>query len=81
MRNEEQTKDNLMEDVIERWTEQYPPAGGNDKILKLTSYDIAEELAEFVETSPGDVTRILMGKGYRLERTSNGKMVWLIKGE
>lgn len=70
----------FIEQIIEQWTENYPPAQEDEMFtLKLTSYEVAQILEEFGEIDAGDVTRILLQKGYRLVRTGEGEIKWLIK--
>ena len=72
--------ENLMKQIIEQWTMQYPPAGEDDMfVIKLTSYKIGEILADFAFVTPGDITRELLMKGYKLVRSGEGEMKWLIK--
>ncbi|MBQ6228052.1 MAG: hypothetical protein IJK08_05795 [Prevotella sp.] len=74
--------ENIIEQIIETWTQNYPPADENTMYtLSLSSYEIAEILGDFVEVSPGDVTRVLLTKGYQLTRNSDGGLKWLIKRE
>lgn len=77
---ENETERNMIERIIETWTEHYPPAKEEEMFtLKLTSYEIAEILDDFGNVSPGDITRVLLGKGYRLVRTGDGEIKWLIR--
>lgn len=76
----EQSQRDLKEKIIARWTESYPPADDDDMfVLRLSSYEIAEILGEFVTVEPGDVTRILLDRGYKLVRSGEGDIKWLIK--
>ena len=79
---EENNESQMIEAIIEQWTEHYPPAKDEEMFtLKLTSYEIAEILADFGSVSAGDITRVLLNKGYRLVRTGGGEIKWLIKKE
>lgn len=70
----------MIENIIQRWMENYPPADDEDMFtLKLTSYEVAEILSDFAAVTPGDVTRELLKRSYRLARTGEGEMKWLIK--
>lgn len=76
----EEKNNDVIQKIIEVWTENYPPASEEEMFnIKLSSYEIAEILADFGEVQAGDVTRILLGKGYKLVRTGEGDMKWLIK--
>lgn len=77
---EENNERKMIETIIEQWSEHYPPAKEEEMFtLKLTSYEIAEILGDFGNVSPGDITRVLLGKGYRLVRTGDGEIKWLIR--
>ncbi len=70
----------ISEKIIEQWTEKYPPADDDDMYtLQLSSYEIAEILNEFCSVEPGDITRVLLNKGYQLTRTGEGEIKWMIK--
>lgn len=78
--SQEMDKLDIIEQVVEQWTENYPPAQEDEMFtLKLTSYEVAQILEEFGEISAGDITRILLQKSYRLVRTGEGEIKWLIK--
>ena len=80
MEENKRIQDNLSEQIIEQWTEKYPPAGDDDMYyLQLSSYEIAEILNDFCSVDAGDITRILLGKGYKLTRTGEGEIKWMIK--
>ena len=77
---EDKNERTMIETIIEQWTEHYPPAKEEEMFtLKLTSYEIAEILSDFGTVSPGDITRILLSKGYRLVRAGDGEIKWIIK--
>ena len=79
---EEEKSPSMAETIVEEWTKMYPPGKEEEMFcLKLTSYEIAEMLSDFCEVHPGDITRILLDKGYKLTRSSEGSMKWLIKKE
>ena len=80
MKDNEQN--NNAEVIINRWSDMYPPADEETMyVIALTSYEIAEILNDFTEVNPGDITRILLERGYKLQRTGEGTMKWLIKRE
>lgn len=73
---------NMAEVIIEEWTKNFPPASEETMYtLNLSSYEIAEILSDFIEVHPGDVTRVLLMKGYKLAKTGEGGLKWLIKRE
>lgn len=77
---ENESERNMIERIIETWTEHYPPAKEEEMFtLKLTSYEVAEILSDFGPVNAGDVTRILLEKGYKLVRTGAGEIKWLIR--
>lgn len=77
---EENREDNVALTIIHQWMKKYPPADSEEMFtLKLTSYEIAEILADLEKVEPGDVTRELLKNGYKLVRASGGSMKWLIK--
>lgn len=76
----EDREDSLAQVIIQEWMKKYPPADRDEMFtLKLSSYEIAEILADFERVEAGDVTRELLKAGYQLERASGGSMKWLIK--
>ena len=78
--SEQEKNNDVIQQIIEVWTENYPPASEEEMFnIKLSSYEIAEILADYGEVQAGDVTRILLCKGYKLVRTGGGDMKWLIK--
>lgn len=78
--SEQEKNNDVIQQIIELWTENYPPASEEDMFtIKLSSYEIAENLADFGEVQAGDVTRILLDKGYKLVRSGEGEIKWLIK--
>ena len=80
MKSKEQS--NNAEVIIEEWSKMYPPADEDTMYtLNLSSYEIAEILSDFTNVDPGDVTRILLEKGYKLARTGEGTIKWIIKRE
>ena len=77
---EEKNQNEIGLQVIRQWMEHYPPAEDDCMFkLQLTSYEIAEILSEFCQVEPGEVTRELLGNGYKLTRTGEGEMKWMIK--
>lgn len=77
----EDNKDMVLNNVIiEQWTEKYPPAGDDDMyFLQLSSYEIAEILNDFCNVEAGEITSVLLRKGYKLTRTGEGEIKWMIK--
>ena len=77
----EDNKDMMLNnEIVEQWTEKYPPAGDDDMyFLQLSSYEIAEILNDFCTVSAGEITSVLLRKGYKLTRTGEGEIKWMIK--
>ena len=82
MEENKRIQDNLSEQIIEQWCNNYPPAEDDEMFtLRLSSYEIAEMLEDFTPISPGDITRMVLKKGYKLVRTCEGNIKWNIKKE